>query len=338
MEISLEQYEKIQDYLEGRMTPGVEKNFLIEIETNSFLKENFKFEKELRQNLASILDKKNIFEKESAYNEADNNFKDNDSIKNLIKKAAVEWEEENEKKVLTGADNIISANPHLQKTKVINLPSWINIAVAACIIVAIISLLWFIQKPSSPGLVKTNENPVLSKDSVNGISKTIPDDTIKNIKPPLQKVNYAALFKKYYAKDTATLVMPELLAMVSEKYKNGDYSFREINLNKIPLTRGSSNDINSRQNILQLGNYYQGLSYIETNDDKKAIQKLQWVIENAGNEKIKIKAQWYMALVYFKNNENKKAIPLLLSLSKNGTAGLYNKKARNILLEISKEP
>ena len=39
MEISLEQYEKIQDYLDGRMKPQEEEDFLIQIETNIFLKE-----------------------------------------------------------------------------------------------------------------------------------------------------------------------------------------------------------------------------------------------------------------------------------------------------------
>lgn len=334
MEIPLEQYGKIQNYLDGRMTPQEEKDFLAEIENNISLKENFEFEKELRQNLGSILDKKNLFEKESAYNEADKDFNDTDFIKNLIKKAGSEWEEENKEILHPVAENIIDIKRRQQKAKVINLQSWTIMTAAACIVIAIISLVWFIQRPSSPGLVKRNENPVSGKDSNNNIGKAIPNDTIKNINPQTQKVNYAALFKKYYTKDTANPAMPELLAMVSEKYKNGDYSFREINLDKVPLTRGSSNDINSRQNILQLGHYYKGLSYIETNDDKKAIENLQWVIENANNEKIKIKARWYLALIYLKNDENKKAVPLLSSLSKNDTAAPYNKNAQDILLAI----
>lgn len=334
MQITLEQYENIQNYLDGRMTPQEENDFLIRLENDISLNENFEFEKELRQNLGSILDKKNLFEKESIYNDTDKDFKDTDSIKSLIENAGNEWEQENKEILHPVTENIIGTKHKQQKTKFISLQSWIIIAAAACIVIAIISLVWFIQKPSSTVLVKTNENPVNRKDSNSNIAKTIPNDSIKNINPQTHKVNYAALFKKYYRKDTANPAMPELLAMVSEKYKNGDYSFREINLDKVPLTRGSSNDINTRQNILQLGHYYKGLSYIETNDDKKAIENLQWVIENANSEKIKIKAQWYLALIYFKNDENKKAISLLSSISKNDSAAPYNKNAHDILLAI----
>ena len=124
--------------------------------------------------------------------------------------------------------------------------------------------------------------------------------------------------------------MPDMLAMVPANYKNSDYSFREIDLDKVPISRGSSNDINSKQNILQLAHYYKGLSYVETNDYKKAIENLQWVITNAINDQIKIKAQWYLALIFLKEG-NKKANALLLSVSKNDKAIPYNRKAGDIL-------
>lgn len=332
METSLEQYEKIQDYLDGRMPQQEEKDFLNQMESNIFLKEKFEFEKELRQNLVSILDKKNLFEKQTSNYETDKNFKDYDSIKSMIKKAATEWEEENKEILHSAAENMNDVKPQQQKAKVLNIQSWIIMATAACIVIAIISLVWFLQKPSSPEMVKRNENRVTKKDSNNNLSKTIPNDSIKNIQSGTKKINYITLFQKYYAKDKDNPEMPDLLASVPENYKKGDYSFRKINLNKIPLSRGSSNDKNSRQNILQLGHYYKGLSYIETNNDKTAIEQLKWVTENAGNQKIKIKAQWYLALIYLKSNENKKAIPLLVSLSKNQTADPYNKKAHDILL------
>jgi hypothetical protein len=334
MEISLEQYEKIQDYLDGRMKPQEEEDFLIQIETNIFLKENFEFEKELRQNIVSILDKKDLFEKQSIDNEAEKDFNDTASIKSLIKKAGIEWEEENKEILHPVAENIPDIKHRQQKGKVINLRSWIVIVAAACIAFAIISVVWFMQRASSPELVKTNETRIAKKDSNNNMAKTNPNDSTSTIHSPAKKINYIALFKKYYAKDKDNPEMPDLLAAVPENYKNGDYSFRKINLDNIPVSRGSSKDKNSRQNILQLGHYYKGLSYIETNSDKKAIEQLKWVIENARNEKIKIKAQWYLALIYLKSNENKKAVPLLFSLSKNGTAIPYNKKARNILLAI----
>ena len=91
------------------------------------------------------------------------------------------------------------------------------------------------------------------------------------------------------------------------------------------------NDINSKQNILQLGHYYKGLAYIETNDNKQAIENLQWVIDSAQSPQLKIKAQWYLALIYLKENNTKKALPLLSSLSKNSNAVQYHKQANEIL-------
>ena len=156
------------------------------------------------------------------------------------------------------------------------------------------------KSSTPPSIVKTNDTPLIRKNTNTDITKTIPEDSIKNINPEIQKINVSALAKKYYAKDTASPVMPDLLAMVPADYKKGDYAFREINLNKQPLTRGSSNDINSKQSILQLGHYYKGLSYIETNDNREAIENLQWVIDSALSRQLKIKAQWYMALIYLK--------------------------------------
>ena len=132
-----------------------------------------------------------------------------------------------------------------------------------------------------PSIVKTNDTPLIKKNTNTDITKITPRDSVKNINPGIQKVNASALGKKYYTKDTGNPIIPDLLAMVPADYKKGDYSFREINLDNQLLTRGSSNDINRKQNILQLGHYYKRLSYIETNDNKQAIENLQWVIDRA---------------------------------------------------------
>lgn len=330
MEITLEQYERIQNYLDGIMTPPEEKDFLIELDKNISFKESFEFERDLRQNLTSILDKKNIFDEENAYFKTDKKAEDYDSIKSLIEKAGNEWSEEN-KKFSSAAFNISDKESGPGKSKVVHIKSWSVITAAACIVIAIISLVWFSHKDSSTLIVKSNSTNDIKKDSGStNIVKTIPNDSSKNINPGTQKINYSALFKKYYAKDTSNPKMPDMLAMVPANYRNGDYSFREIDLGKIPISRGSSNDINSKQNILQLAHYYKGLSYVETNDYKKAIENLQWVITNAINDQIKIKAQWYLALIYLKEG-NKKANALLLSVSKNEKAIPYNRKATDIL-------
>ncbi len=331
MQLTLEQYERIQKYLDGVMTPQDKQEFLVELNENASLKENFDFEKKLRENLASIQDKKNLLEKAGEFNDAITTAKDRESIKSLIKQAGSEWEEEN--KNASGVTQfIIDHKPRPHKTKLVNLRSWSVIAAAACVVLAIASLVWFMPESSTPPTVaNTIDTSSAKKDSNNRVAESIPHDSLKNSNPKMQRVDNITLLKRYYARDTANPPMPDMLAMVVPDYTSGDNSFTGINLDHLPQTRGSSNDINSRQNVLQLGHYYKGLAYIEANDNKQAIENLQWVIDSAENPQLKIKAQWYLGLVYLKENNAKKAAGLFSSLSKNSNAGQYRKQSTEIL-------
>lgn len=331
MQLNLEQYERIQNYLDGIMTSQEEKGFLIELDKNISLKENLEFEKELRQNLTSIIDKKNLLEKENDYYEIPGSSGDYDSIKGLIEKARSEWEVEHTK-LSTGTKTTTQHQHQLRKTKVVNLKLWVITAAAACIVFAVSCLVLFMPESSAPPSVA--KSTPTKKDSNTNVVKTIPNDSSININSHSQEVDNIALFNKHYSKDTANPLMPELLAMVPDDYRKGDNSFQEINLNAQPLTRGSSNDINSKQNILQLGHYYKGLSYIETNNNKRAIENLQWVIDSAQSRLLKIKAQWYLSLVFLKEGNIKKTISLLSSLSKTETGSPYNREAGGILKKL----
>src|SRR6185312_5607283 len=256
MQITLEQYERIQSYLDGTMTPQEENNFLAELKTDTLLKESFDFEKELRQNLASIQDKKNLFEKDSNYFETDKSAGDADSIRNLIEKAGNEWEDENRQ--LPGLTELVIDNkPRPHKARILNMPSWVGIAAAACVVVAVAGLMLFWPVSSTPPVAKTIDTSSAKKSANNGLTNIAPKDSIKNINSEIKKFDGSASFKKYYAKDMSNQPMPELLAMVSSNYQKGNYSYSEtINLENVPNTRSSSADMNSKQNILQLGHYY----------------------------------------------------------------------------------
>jgi hypothetical protein len=331
MQLTLEQYESIQNYLDGIMTAGEQEEFLNELNQNSFLKEILEFEKDLRQNLISILDKKNLLEKDSSYFEEDNNFENAALIRSLIEKSGNEWKDENKRSSLPAT---IYDKTTQRKTKIIQMNPWIISTAAACIFIAVISLKWFIPESVPPTIVQRSDTSGIKKDTNTGSAITAPHDTIKNVQSQIPKINFAALFKKYYAKDLASPQMPDVLAMVPDNYKNDDYSFQQIILDNQPHVRGSAKDINSPQNILQLGHYYKGLSFIETSNNKQAIENLQWVIDSAQNHQLKIKAQWYLALVYLKESNTKKLIPLLSSLSTNSKAIPYNRQAREILEAI----
>ena len=330
MRITIEQYERIQSYLDGAMKPQEENNFLADLNIDPSLKECFDFEKELRQNLASIQDKKDLFEKDSNYYETDRRVEDANSIRSLIERAGNEWEEENKK--LSGLSELVIGNkPRPHKARILNIPAWAGIAAAACVILAVAGLMLFWPISSTPPVAKKIDTSA-KKSPNNDLTNIAPKDSIKNINSEIKKLDGSASFKKYYTKDMSHPPMPELLAMVPANYQKGNYSYSEtINLENIPNTRGSSADINSKQNILQLGHYYKGLAYIEANDSQKSIENLQWVIDSAQSPQLKIKAEWYLALVYLKENNTKKALSLFSSLSKNPNHHPYGRQATEIL-------
>ena len=196
MELTLEQYESIQNYLDGLMTPEELEGFLNELHKNSFLRESLEFEKELRQNLTSLLDKKNLLEKQSNYFEEDAGFEDAASIRSLIEKSGNEWKDENKRSVLPGETmtGAIHNKRRPQKAKIISMQPWIIATAAACIFIAVVSLKWFIQGPSiSPSIVQTRDTSVIKKDTTTGTVKTNAPGSVKNIQSPAPKIDFARL-------------------------------------------------------------------------------------------------------------------------------------------------
>ncbi|MEO8764975.1 MAG: hypothetical protein ABI416_11835 [Ginsengibacter sp.] len=332
MELTLEQYERILHYLDGTMTPREGDEFLNELNQNSLLKENCAFEENLRGNLTTLFDKKDLFENEGSDHNGD--FENVVSIRSLIERSRNEWKEENKIVLPNDTGETISVQDKSRRgtAKIITMKPWILAAAAACIIIAVISLRWFMPVvPVPPSVVHTRDTPAAGKERDNKSVLIVPRDSVKNVPSPKPKVYLAALFKKYYTKDISHRVMPDVLSMVPGNYQKGDYSFRDIDLGKQHTFRGPANDINSPQNILQLGHYYKGLSFIETNNKKEAIENLQWVIDSARSQPLKITARWYLALVYLKEGNTKKLIPLLSFLSTNAKAIPYNRQAQEIL-------
>ena len=337
MQITFEQYERIQRYLDGNMEPLEENLFLAELNQDTFLKESLDFENELRHNLSSIGEKKDLLEKYNDYYKTPKSVEDANSILSLIEKAGNEWQEENNMPTITG-NHTFTNKKEPQTAKVVNMKIWVAVAVSACIVLAVIILVIFIPpKPTPSKIAGIKDISSTKKNTDTEIAKTSSGDSIKKMNPVIKKFDGRAFFKKYYAKDLSNPLMPDLLATVPADYQKGDYSFREIDLGKVANTRGASNDLNSKQNILQLAHYYKGLSYIETKDNKTAVENLRWVIDSAHSPQLKIKAQWYLALIYLDEDNLQKAMPLLLALSKPPNGNSYHTLAAGLLETLKQQ-
>ena len=120
MQITFEQYERIQRYLDGNMEPLEENLFLAELNQDTFLKESLDFENELKHNLSSIREKKSLLEKYNDYYAPQKSVEDANLILGLIEKAGNEWQEENNMPMGTGSHTFANKREP-QTAKVVNM-------------------------------------------------------------------------------------------------------------------------------------------------------------------------------------------------------------------------
>lgn len=330
MELSLQEYERIQKYLDGEMQPEAEKLFLDDVNDNKTLQEYLQFEQELRLNLDLI--------NEPSLSEIDfnieNRFDDAPYIKSLIEKAGNEWQKENKTKSPSGS----AATKDIKEKKIaktITFPLWVSIAAAACLVFAVAGIVWFMANKSGQQSIANNKKVDSAKkknDNKTEIAVAKPKDSLNDIPPSQLTVNFAALYKKFYKKDKTPEPKPELLAEALIDYENADYkTLQNLDMANLSTTLGTSgNDINSDQNVKELGHFYKGLAFMQTNQVKQASDNLQWVIDSAQNKQLIVKAQWYQALVYIKKGNTNKALPLLTTVT-NNKATPYNRQAKELL-------
>ena len=82
------------------------------------------------------------------------------------------------------------------------MQSWIGVAAAACVVLAVAGLVLFWPESSTPPPVaKTIDTSSAKKSTNNDLTKITPEDSTKNINPEIKKFDGSASFKKYYAKD-----------------------------------------------------------------------------------------------------------------------------------------
>ncbi|HEX5151049.1 MAG TPA: hypothetical protein VFW07_06350 [Parafilimonas sp.] len=330
MKISSEQYERILKFLDGDMTVEEMNEFEKELAVNPEMRSQIDFEESVRDTLGAAYaenDKENSEEKNIQK-------KVDSGIREQIERMREQWRELNKRKPP------IPSEPAKQskRTNIIPFGSLTAIA-AACVLIAAAGLVWFIinRNTGSPVInsqkINSSKQDSQAQNEINRAS-----DSLNLIKSPGTQPDLTSLYKQYFKKDAAPEIKPMLLAEALNDYENNDYKLlQNLDLSSLPTDRSaSSSNINSRQNIKELGYYYKGLAFMETKHDLKAIENLQWVIDSAQNEPLQIKAQWYMALIQLKNHNVDKTISLLAIIS--GThISPYNTMAKQLLPELKQD-
>ena len=304
MEITLEQYDNIQLYLDGKMEPAPANAFLQELNTNAALKDAFEFERSLRSNLESIAETREMLALSRQHEDQTSDLTaagdpsaarglpqampaNRAFIRDIIRKSAEEWKE--------GRPAIAAPGPATPPAKVVPFRRWTAVAVAASLLIAVAGIVFFQH---------------------NGHHTTDP----------------AELFAAFFKKDTVTQDNYPMLAQALSGYKNNEYkTLQNYDLEHLPILMGGEDH---RQKILEVGYYYRGISFLATGQPAQAATDLQWVIDHSQTEDLVWKAQWYKALALIRSSHIPEAVVLLQSVSSNPKATGYNQQAADLLNKL----
>jgi hypothetical protein len=119
----------------------------------------------------------------------------------------------------------------------------------------------------------------------------------------------------------ASLSADQTLSIALQKFDNKEY--------KAALDLFAEVISNDQSNMA--GHFYSGVALQETGKYQNAIQQYQTVITNKDNLFME-QAQWYIGLCYLQSNENKKAYKIFRKIATN--EGFYQQKADAILQKI----
>ena len=136
------------------------------------------------------------------------------------------------------------------------------------------------------------------------------------------------IYQKFYNKYEATgivrsanLTANQTLTKALQKFENQDYN-AALDLFSEVISKDQNN---------MVGHFYTGISLQETGKYQNAIKEYETVIIDKDNLFTE-QAEWYIGLCYLQTNENKKAYKQFKKIAKN--EGFYQQKAQSILGKI----
>jgi len=120
---------------------------------------------------------------------------------------------------------------------------------------------------------------------------------------------------------SASLTTDQALSLAMQKFDNQEYE-TALNLLKDVISKNQNN---------MVGHFYAGAALQETGKYQNAIREYETVIVDKDNLFIE-QAEWYIGLCYLQTNEDKKAYKQFKKIAKN--EGFYQQKAQAILRKI----
>jgi hypothetical protein len=143
-----------------------------------------------------------------------------------------------------------------------------------------------------------------------------------------RQVSQDEIYQKFYTtypttgiNRTASMTLDQTLSKALQEIDNKDYT-KAINLLQEVISRDQNNIV---------GHFYSGVSLQEIGKFQNAIQEYQTVISNKDNLFIE-QANWYIGLCYLQTNDDKKAYKQFKKIAQN--EGFYKQKAQAILRKM----
>lgn len=164
----------------------------------------------------------------------------------------------------------------------------------------------------------------------------------------LPQHDYIVLYERHYETPSIT---PALEQVIIPKNNTATHQIDKVNISKVKRQAlehfqekrwaEAEKLLLEYKKIASLGdNYfytlmYLGISQLEQNKDKAAIQNLELAAASIKNQELnKIDAQWYLALAYVKSKRINKAVPILRKLSHHPLDVRLATKAQNLLKDL----
>ena len=140
--------------------------------------------------------------------------------------------------------------------------------------------------------------------------------------------NEGDIYQKFYAKYETTgisrssnTIADQTLTLALQKFESKDYE-SALNLLQEVISKDQNNTV---------GHFYSGVSFQELGKYQNAIKEYEEVVNEKDNLFVE-QAQWYIGLCYLQTNENKKAIKQFKKIAY--TQGFYQQKALAILRKM----
>lgn len=343
MEITFEQYERVQKYLDNEMPVEERKEFELLLHSDPDLQAYVNFEQELHNELLAIKTKNEIIKSVISATTNTSSIEGYAHMRSLISKTHKDLVEQTKKRANSALEEMELKRTETvkQANKLIKPNFSFKLLVAASFIIAIsAAILWFYYRDDKNSIVQSNNKNDQTSDIVQNKDKinTSNNDSNGVKESPINKernIEYGVVYKNAYRKDTSSFEIPGMLSSLPEAYRDSNYTaILSLDLDNLPVIMGTD-EVNSEQNILAIGYYYKGLALMETNEHQSAILSFQWVIKNSKNVWLMNRSKWYAALAYLKLNDPNKALPLFESLTKSTAATPYNAEAKKILTTLT---